>query len=66
MKRVWTVLCSFPDSPRGQYDEEIDVESETPGKARKKAEALLKTGYDPGLRVRKVVRATEISIFHID
>lgn len=59
-KWVWTVYCSFPDTPRGQYDEEIEVVSSTPGKAREMAEEILRLEYDPGLKVRKVVRRAPV------
>jgi hypothetical protein len=59
-KWVWTAYCAMPDDPRGQYSEEIDVVATTPGKAREMAEELLKLEYDPGLKVRKVVRRAPV------
>jgi hypothetical protein len=56
MKYTWTAFCAFKEDPRGQYSEEIDVQADTPTHAKQAAEKLLADGYDPRLKVRRVVR----------
>jgi hypothetical protein len=55
---VWTAFCARPESPRGEYDEEIDVVSVSryPTAARKLAEAAIDHDYRRDLRVRRVVK----------
>ena len=55
-KYTWTAFCSMPEDKRGQYTEEIDVVADTPTHAKQAAEKILETGYEPNLKVRKVVR----------
>ena len=54
----FTVLCSEPDSPRGEYDEEIGVVTAVKSltRARHVAEAAIKLEYNLSLKVRKVVQ----------
>jgi len=58
MIRRWTALCAYVDTPRGTYDEEVDVDARNESEARRKAQALLDdpATYRPGLRVRRVER----------
>jgi hypothetical protein len=58
---AYTVFCAFETSFRGQYDEEIDLVAtgnRRPGMAalRRAAQEILDRDYDPGLKVRKIVR----------
>jgi hypothetical protein len=62
---VYTALCSMPDTPRGEYDEEIDliVRNTTHHNRRPSVAALKRAaqeecarGYETGLRVRRIVR----------
>lgn len=62
--RVYTALCAFPDTPRGQYDEEIDIIVHGGGRrrpnmaeVRRVAERELAEGYAEGLTVRRLVQA---------
>lgn len=55
-ERLWTVYCSAPETPRGQYDEEIDVVGvRTATQAKHKALAILQERGDTHLKIRKVV-----------
>lgn len=56
---TYTAFCSRPDSPRGQYDEEIDVvlplrTRETA--VRKAVQVILDRDYEVALKIRRVVR----------
>jgi len=58
---VYTAFCSLPDSPRGQYDEEIDLVaagSRRPGETalRRVAQEILDRDYVAGMTVRRIVR----------
>jgi len=57
---IWTCYCSLPDDPKGQYSEEIDVMATHRTKAKSLAEAVLKLEYDPGLKIRKIVRSAPV------
>jgi hypothetical protein len=59
---AYTAYCSFPDSPPGQYDEEIDVEARNPTEARRKAQEILAADYQPGLTVRRIGYSPFITI----
>lgn len=54
--KSFTMFCSMPDSPRGSYDEEIDVRALNPAIARRIAAAVIEDGYEDGLAVRRVVQ----------
>lgn len=58
----WTAWCSMPETPRGQYDEEVDVQARNPAEARRKAQAVLDEDYVPALRIRRVTRAYGVTI----
>lgn len=58
----WTAFCALPESPRGCYDEEIDVVASNRNRARKTAEAAIARDYDPRLRVRRVVPAGRVLV----
>lgn len=60
---IVTVLCAMPDTPRGQYDEEIDVKITNGGgrrynqaEVRRVAQAELDANYAEGLRIKRLVR----------
>ena len=61
---VYTAWCSLPDSPRGQYDEEIDLIvhrppfTRRPGETalRRRAQQELDENYTPGMKVRRITR----------
>jgi len=62
---VYTAWCAMPNSPRGQYDEEIDLivraegrRGRRPGEAalRRAAQAELDANYTPGMKVRRITR----------
>lgn len=64
---VYTALCALPDTPRGSYDEEIDLivrggvlrgGGRRPGETalRRAAEAEIERNYDRALRVRRIRR----------
>lgn len=56
--RRWTVLLALPETPRGEYDEEVDVATPRaagPTAARRVAEALIGTELLADLRVQRVV-----------
>jgi hypothetical protein len=59
-KWIWTVFCAYPDTPRGTYDEEIDVMAGTSGDARARAEEILRLEYDAGLKIRKIKRSAPV------
>jgi hypothetical protein len=56
----YTVFCAMPDSPRGFYDEEIDLVATVrrPGETalRRAAQEILDRDYEPGMKVRRIVR----------
>jgi hypothetical protein len=60
--KCYTAYCSFPDSPRGQYDEEIDVQAVNPAQAKRIAQQIIAVDYDPDLRVRRIVASPFITI----
>jgi hypothetical protein len=49
----YTVYCALPDSPRGFYDEEIDVDANGPTHARQVAEGAIEMDYDPRLAPKR-------------
>ena len=59
---VYTAWCAMPDTPRGQYDEEIDLivrdTHRRPGVTalKRRAQQELDENYDPGMRVRRITR----------
>lgn len=57
---AYTAFCSMEDSPRGQYDEEIDLVAtgRRPGETalRRFAQEILDRDYEPGMKVRRIVR----------
>ena len=59
---VYTALCALPDTPRGEYDEEIDLivrgGGPRPGETalRRRAQVELEANYTPGMRVRRIER----------
>jgi hypothetical protein len=59
---VYTAWCSLPDTPRGEYDEEIDLivrnGRSRPGVTalKRRAQEELDANYDPGMKVRKITR----------
>lgn len=58
---VYTAWCSHPDTPRGEYDEEIDLivsGGRRPGVAalKRAAQAELDANYEPGMKVRRITR----------
>ena len=60
---VYTAYCAWPDTPRGQYDEEIDVLAQGHGRpslaaVKRCAQAHLDEpgNYDKGGRVMRLVR----------
>lgn len=56
MISTWTAFCSRPDTLRGHYDEEIDVEADTLNHAKKKAEERIRIDYEDNLKIRRLVR----------
>lgn len=52
----FTILTKMPDSKRGEYAEEIDVLAGTPGQARRIAQIILESDYEPGLRISRVLK----------
>lgn len=55
----WTAYCSHVDTPRGMYDEEIDlIAPQRAGltEVTRVAQAELDANYKPGMKVRKIVR----------
>lgn len=60
--QLFTCYLGWPETPRGQYDEEIDVLFTGRGRAniaeiRRTAEAELAANYAPGARVKRVRRS---------
>ena len=60
-ERLFTAFCDLPGSPRGSYDEEIDVAVGGYGQAnlaevRRVVERELSEHYAPELQVRRIVR----------
>lgn len=61
--RVYTCYCAWPDTPRGYYDEEIDVvvlghgiaARDNRAEIRRTAQAELDANYDAGGTVKKIV-----------
>lgn len=58
----YTAYVSWPGTPRGFYDEEIDVEAANPSQAKKKAQAILDEHYAPEGKIRKIVKSPFIQI----
>ena len=52
---VFTVFTKMADTPRGEYEEEIDVKARNKAEAKLIAEKALSVDYDEGLSVAKVV-----------
>jgi hypothetical protein len=55
-ERLFTIWTKMPDSKRGEYAEEIDVMAGSVGEARQIGNIVLKSDYDPELRITKITR----------
>lgn len=59
---IWTCLCAMPDTPRGEYDEEIDVVVRdvsarvSTAQIRRTAQTEIDRAYEDGLAIKRVVR----------
>lgn len=51
--RTFTAFMAFPDTPRGHYDEELDVVAANKTSARALAREALARDYEEGLRIRR-------------
>ena len=54
--RSFTILTKLPGDRRGVYSEEVDVLAGTVGQAMRIAKIVLSDGYDPALRISRVLR----------
>jgi len=53
-RRLWTIFTKDDTCKKGEYAEELDIFADTPGKAKKLAESILKEYYVDGLRVSRI------------
>lgn len=63
MKR-YTAYLSMPETPRGHYDEEIDVVASGPTEAKRLAQEVADDPekYEPGMKVRRVALASFLTV----
>jgi hypothetical protein len=61
--KSWTAYCASADTPRGVYDEEIDVRALGPASAKRIVQAVLDRDYQPGTKPRRLVRRPDGFLF---